>query len=347
LNQITQDDLKHISSNLHPFLDELNQGHILITGATGFFGIWMLETFKYLEEEFNCCFNLHILSRNPQEFLQKFPKFRLLKNVNWYRGDIRSFVFPENKYSHIIHGATTNASETYEGISGLSKFETIVDGTRNLLNNISDAENLKFLYISSGSVFQNLTKRRTSEFDITAPNLWDSSKSLGNSKRTAEFLCTLYSDLNVNIEIKIARCFSFIGPYVPLNLHYAIGNFISDALNNKPIRIKGDGRTQRSYMYMTDLVVWLINILVKGKSLTPYNVGSEESITIKNLAKEIRSKINPKLEIVFESTKTNKILVSNYNYIPSTTFTRKSLGLIETNNLDMALDKTIQFYKTK
>jgi nucleoside-diphosphate-sugar epimerase len=98
---------------------------------------------------------------------------------------------------------------------------------------------------------------------------------------------------------------------------------------------------------MTDLVVWLINILVKGKSLTPYNVGSEESITIKNLAKEIRSKINPKLEIVFESTKTNKILVSNYNYIPSTTFTRKSLGLIETNNLDMALDKTIQFYKTK
>ncbi len=347
MNQITRDDLKHISSELQPFLGELSQGHFLITGGTGFFGIWLLETFKFLEEELNCCFNLDILSRNPQEFLQKFPKFRMFKNVNWYQGDIRNVKLPKNKYTHLVHGAATNASDTYEGISGLNKFETIVDGTRNLLNNISDTEHIKLLYISSGSVFQNLSKKRISEFDITAPNLWDISKSLGNSKRTAEFLCALYSDLNPNIEIKIARCFSFVGPYVPLNLHYAIGNFISDALNNRPIIIRGDGRTQRSYMYMADLIIWLINILVKGNSLTPYNVGSEKSISIKNLAKEIRSKINPKLEIVYELTKKNKSLMPNYNYIPSTRFTRKSLGLIEKNNLDIALDKTIQFYNSE
>ena len=98
---------------------------------------------------------------------------------------------------------------------------------------------------------------------------------------------------------------------------------------------------------MADLIIWLINILVKGNSLTPYNVGSEKSISIKNLAKEIRSKINPKLEIVYELTKKNKSLIPNYNYIPSTRFTRKSLGLIEKNNLDIALDKTIQFYNSE
>ena len=73
-----------------------------------------------------------------------------------------------------------------------------------------------------------------------------------------------------NLEAKIARCFSFIGPYLPLDGRFAASDFILDALTKNIITVKGDGKAVRSYLYMADLAQWLWVILFKGISCRPY-----------------------------------------------------------------------------
>ena len=140
------------------------------------------------------------------------------------------------------------------------------------------------LYIGSGAVYgRRTTPEPISEDDPIAPDPMDVGLTLGHAKRAAEHFCAIYGARGVT-RIKIARCFSFVGPQLPLDIHYAIGNFIADAIAGRPITVTGTGLPVRSYMYMSDLVVWLITILLRGQPLRPYNVGSQDGRTVLEVA---------------------------------------------------------------
>ncbi len=108
----------------------------------------------------------------------------------------------------------------------------------------------------------------------------------GHAKRISEFLGMMYAQ-EYGLETKIARCFAFVGPYLPLSLNFAVGNFLRDALAGGPIVVQGDGTPYRSYMYAADLAVWLWTILFRGQSCRAYNVGSDEGLDLADLASRI------------------------------------------------------------
>jgi dTDP-glucose 4,6-dehydratase len=176
--------------------------------------------------------------------------------------------------------------------------DTITIGTRRVLDFAITQPIEGFLFVSSGAIYgkQPWNVSHIREEDSFKVDINNSNTAYAEGKRIAELYCSTYFDKH-KLPIKIARCFAFVGPYLPLDTHFAIGNFINNVLKNEDIVIKGDGSTFRSYMYASDLMVWLWKILLKGEINQPYNVGSDKGVSIKQLAEKISSISNAKVEV--------------------------------------------------
>jgi len=347
-NKIILKDLESIYSNTIDLWEEFKNSRIFITGGTGFFGTWFLESFIWANKELNLNANVFVLTRNAKEHYKNFPQLHSDSRINFIKGDVRNFDFPIGEFSHIIHAATTSANETYNNQDPLIKYDTIVNGTKHTLEFALKSKCKKFLYISSGSAYGRQPEEisHISENFLGAPNTLDKNfdhSILGEAKRVSELLTSIYCD-RYGLETKIARCFSFVGPYLPLEIHYAIGNFIRDAIQGTPIKIYGDGSSCRSYMYTSDLIIWLLIILVKGQKNELYNVGSEESITIFELAKKI-AKITPKKIDVIVNQKNNFSKLTN-RYVPSTKKIQNQFNIKQKINLDIAIKNTLTFVES-
>ena len=335
-------DLDHILIHTKDLWEEFRGKRLFVTGGTGFFGCWLLESFAWANDKLDLNASTLVLTRNYDTFQKRVPHLAANPAIQFHIGDVRNFNFPEGEFSHIIHAAATSASATFYGEDPLVKFDTIVEGTRHTLDFAIQCHAKKFLLTSSGAVYGKQPLRMTlvSEVYCGAPDPADPNSAWGESKRAAEFLCACYSR-KYNIETKIARCFSFVGPYLPLDLHYAIGNFLRDGLAGGPIYVSGDGTPYRSYLYAADLAIWLWTILFRGVPSEIYNVGSEDAISIKDLAYEVAASLPNPPKIAVAKSPVRRRLPERY--VPSIRKTRESLGLDSWIGLKEALRRTIEW----
>jgi len=340
-----ENDLKLILDYTSNIWEELRNKHIFISGGTGFIGAWLLESFLYANEHMDLNAKVTILSRTPETFTIKAPHLANNKNVFLLKGDITSFAFHSTHYSHVIHAATETSHELYDD-NPISAFDIIVEGMRNILDFAIQSGTKKLLFISSGAIYgkQPPNIPVIHEDYIGAPLLNENYISYSEGKRVAEMFCHFYANKN-DIEIKIARCFSIVGPYMPLNQHFAAGNFIRNILHKDNIRITGDGTPVRSYLYAADLSIWLWTILLKGKNCRPYNVGSDSPISITKLANIIADNVTPRLKVIIERQSVQNNTPDHF--IPSIERASSELNLKVYTNINESLKRTIDWYKHK
>jgi dTDP-glucose 4,6-dehydratase len=171
---------------------------------------------------------------------------------------------------------------------------------------------------------------------LGGPDPMLANSAYGEGKRVAELLSALAS--TNGLEVKIARVFALVGPHLPLDQHFAIGNFLGAAMAGEQIVIKGDGKPYRSYLYAADMVAWLWAVLIKGHPGRAYNVGSEEILSIHSLAEKISSVFERTLPIAVQQAASPNAVASYY--APNTERVRQDLQLPAPIALDEAISRT-------
>jgi dTDP-glucose 4,6-dehydratase len=341
---LPEEDLDSIVEQLYLFWPKLAGKNIFISGGTGFFGHWLVESFLKANIKYALKSKVFILTRNKKAFEDKNPHLNCNSSVTLIEGDIKSFKFPSYQFEYIIHAATDTYSKPHTETSD-SLVSSIKEGTKHILDLAIDCKASHFLFVSSGAVYGPQPKGllRLSENDFVENlenNITLNEYSTG--KRAAELVCSEYAKKSL-LKIKIARCFAFVGPHLPLDKHFAIGNFIRDSISNKTIRILGDGTPERSYLYASDLAIWLWKILDLGMPLRPYNVGSDHVVNIRETAHLVAQTLkNPNnVEIASKPIPNQEPL----RYVPSVERANLELNLKVTIPLDLAIKKTANWHR--
>ena len=292
---------------------------IFVTGGTGFFGKSILDYLKR-HPDFRAGDEWMSRSRDPERFQSR--NAALLdqgRKIGFVTGDVRDFC-AEGRYDEIIHAATAAVTTMADD----EMTSTIVEGTRHVLDFAKSSGAKKILLTSSGAVYGP----QTAPVGEDAP--CNPVTAYGKGKLEAERMC-----VESGLDAKIVRCFAFTGPYLNRDIHYAIGNFIRDCLAGEPIIIKGDGTPQRSYLYADDLVEWLFAVLDRGVSGCPYNVGSPEGLSIREVAERVRAALGTKNDIRVLGVSVPGTPPSVY--VPDVSRAVRELGLRDTVDLTTAV----------
>lgn len=322
-------------------LDELKNQKVLVAGGTGFIGSWIAEFVAYLNDNHQFNTSLVLLARNTDSFRNEKKHLATRSDIQFISKDIRNINELPQDISYIIHAAASPDNRNHVS-NPIETISTITKGTDNLIDSAFRLPNLKkFLYLSSGQVYGKciVNKGIISELDFGALDCNKITAVYPEAKRLAEATCCAYSS-QYKLPIVVARPFSFIGPYQSLSKPWAINNFINDALNNRTIRIIGNGEPIRSYMYPADLVVWILKILIAGKINTAYNVGNPLGISLKDAAEKIVqiAQTNVNIDIKFNNNDFS-------HYVPDISLCENDLNLKISYNVEDTFRRSIAWFK--
>jgi nucleoside-diphosphate-sugar epimerase len=333
LFDLPEADLLQVIKEAREDLQQLQGRRIFITGGTGFFGKWLLASLVYAEVQMGLNLQLTILSRDPASFVTRFPETGKQAVLRFLRGDVSTWTGNDERYDFVLHAATDTvaiAGEAQEEIRG----RAIVEGTSRMLALASASGARRLLNISSGAVYGSSAGQmggaKEEDYETAIP-----LTSYARAKREAERLCG-----ESGFDFVTARAFAFLGPYLPLDAHYAAGNFLRDAQRGGPIFVRGDGTALRSYLHPVDLVIWLLRLLVRGKKARAYNVGSDEAISTAELARRIAAAAPTPVEVVIQSQQAHG---SQNRYHPNIARARSELNVDVSIGLNEAIGRTLAF----
>lgn len=334
---IAKQDIVQVSESNRDFLNTIGQQTIVIAGGTGFVGKWVVESFLRCGVESP---RLVLIVRSKIKAEEQLGGIPGSSKIQFIEQDVSENLNITEPVDQIWHLATSTSHPN--GKSSTHIANSTILGTYRLLDLASNQiRPPKFMHTSSGAVYgRGLPTNLEVTEDLRLASDWlNDSEVYDSSKRAAEMILKEATKEGV-VSAKNARLFAFVGPHLPLNSHFAIGNFISAAMESKPIKLTSSGVDLRSYLYAADLVSWLFTYMNSDFN-EPLNVGSDSSISIRECAKLVAEFSNVTVTVNsdddHEPTK----------YVPNIDRARSVLGLDVYTDLKESIRRTIDWHKTQ
>jgi nucleoside-diphosphate-sugar epimerase len=281
---LLESDLIQIATENQDVLRQLNGKNILVLGGTGFVGSWLAKSLSYFINNGGTT-HLAIASRNASRS-EVFYK-ELSKKPEFIDLDISADSVQElNDFDVVINCATPSTAAG--GTNDVSKlYKTIVDGTERLVTDMTATEKqIRLVNLSSGAVTCLLQEESCGYIkNCPVEHIGTPAGAYSHGKRIAEELVQEKTAEGYLSGINL-RLYAFAGPGIPLDQHFAAGNFMQNAKNGSPIEIKGNPETVRSYQYPTDLMRSIL-LAAAGTNTETLEVGSQERVTMSELAASI------------------------------------------------------------
>jgi nucleoside-diphosphate-sugar epimerase len=334
------DDFARLDASLLQRCAALNGQRLYLSGATGFFGKNLLALLAFLNVR-GARFEVTALSRDPQRFLAQQPWCQALPWLDLRQGDARVPWPADGPHDLLLHAATDTHASAH--LNPQAVFDDMLAVTRQALA-FSAAHGVRRLLLTgSGAQYGAIPPHLANgvaETDTQACNPALPSSAYGEGKRVAELLAALHAQQQ-GCDVVNTRCFAFVGPGLPLDGHFAIGNFLRDALAGRPIALSSAGQAVRSYLYGADLAVWLLLLLLEAPGGACVNVGSDEGLRVLDLAHRVRDLVQPGLPVSAGPERPGE---ERSFYLPSIS-TARALGLDVWTPLDLAVRRSAQWHR--
>ncbi len=262
----------------------LDGARLLLTGGTGFIGRWLLEVVAHAAARHALRCEVVVVSRDPARFAAQAPHLAASPRFRFVAGDVLQPLHLDGAFSHVIHAAT-DASADLNLNHPRRMFDIVVSGTANVVDFAVANGAGRLLLLSSGAVYgaQPWEVEHVGEDWRGAPDCSEPKNAYAEGKRAAEMLCAIAAKEH-GLDTVIARIFAVLGPLLALGRHFAAGNFIGEAMAGRTVTVEGAGTAVRSYLYAGDLAAWLWAALLRAPAGAVYNMGSDEAVTIADLA---------------------------------------------------------------
>lgn len=336
------EDYQQVVANKAPTLSGLKNSVVVITGGTGFVGTWLAGCIAFLNDTYAFNTQIILIAKNIDEFKRNKQHLAKRSDLKLIAADIRYLHELPTETNWLIHAAGTPDNRIHSTYP-METMSVIAHGTQAVLRAVERCSQFRMLLnISSGLIYgtQPLDHECLHETYNGAPKCSTVSSAYAEAKRYAETLCHA-SRSQSRIPIITTRPFAFMGPYQSIETPWALNNFIKDAFTGQTIRVLGDGKTVRSYMYASDMAFWLLSMLTQGESGQVYNIGSPHPITLGELAHLIAEHNHKPLDIQLNASSSHS--VHNTRFVPDISTAEQSLNLSITVDINHAIKRTLEW----
>lgn len=335
-----EDCSKSLRQNGANVLEPLRNSLLVVTGGSGFVGLWIATCCAYLNDYHNFRIRLLLTARRQKRFIDAVPFLAGRKDLSFVAKDIRQFIELPSEADWIIHAAASPDSREH-ATNPIETMAVIAEGTHRILRVADKCLKLRMmLHLSSALVYgaQPQDLAAIPEEYVGRVDSASITSAYAEAKRYSETLCASERSQS-RIPVAITRPFTFLGPFQPLDAPWAINNFLHAALHGQPLKIQGDGQTVRSYLYGSDMAVLVLKMLTKGQSGGVYNLGNAEGITLESLAGLVVQRAGGALEIRYNTGRqaSRSRLVPDMGQVGRLFNFQPAFSLIE------AIDRTLAF----
>ncbi len=333
------EDLENITRTSAEDLSLLVNKNVLLTGSTGFVGTWLAASYLHALETLGGSGSLTCVARSFDSLDVHRSIIHSHSKVNLIPSDVRSLNIPRELQIDIIIHAATPASAALNSNHPLEMISTIIDGQRRILDQAVEVGAKRVVFMSSGAVYgpQPMDLPGIPLAWTGGPQITNPANAYHEAKRLAELMGHIYASSG-SVEFVTARLFAFLAPFLPLDQHFAAGNFIRDVLLDRSPMINSDGMSIRSYQYGTDMATWLWAITTRSPNRGISNVGSSESVSVLDLARAVVRCSGKTLEPTIVSTSSAGL---STRYVPDLANQDFSLNLKNQIALEDAIQRTL------